>query len=55
MSMVFCMGAAKAIYVRDDDLELWARLEDYAKARRMTVSAVVLTAVEQYLQREDAS
>jgi hypothetical protein len=46
------MGMAKAVYVRDEDIELWARAERYAKARRLTMSALVLTALEAYLAAE---
>jgi hypothetical protein len=43
---------AKAVYVRDEDVELWERAERYAKARRLTMSALVLTALEAYLATE---
>ena len=43
------MGIAKAVYVRDEDVELWARAERYAKARRMPISGLVMTALEAYL------
>lgn len=43
--MLVFMGMAKAVYVRDDDVELWERAEAYAKARRLTMSALVLTAL----------
>jgi hypothetical protein len=46
------MGMAKAVYVRDEDVELWERAERYAKARRLTMSALVLTALEAYLATE---
>lgn len=49
------MGMAKAVYVRDKETELWERAERYAKARRLTMSALVLTALEAYLaDAEDA-
>lgn len=43
------MGKAKAVYVRDQDVELWERAERYARSQRLTMSALVLTALEQYL------
>ena len=43
------MGVAKAVYVRDADRDLWQRAEDYARARRLTMSALVMTAIERYM------
>ncbi len=43
----------KTIYVRQDDVELWARAERYAKARRMPVSGLVMAALETYLADAD--
>ena len=36
------------IYVREEDRELWEWVQAYARAHRMTVSAVVMTAIERY-------
>jgi hypothetical protein len=47
------MGMHKAVYVRDEDVELWARAEAYAKARRMPVSGLVMAALEAYLADAD--
>jgi N-formylglutamate amidohydrolase len=47
------MGMAKAVYVRDEETDLWERAERYAKARRLTMSALVLTALEAYLAGVD--
>jgi hypothetical protein len=47
------MGMHKAVYVRDEDVELWARAEAYAKARRMPVSGLVMAALEAYLADVD--
>lgn len=48
-------GEQKAIYVRASDLELWRRAESYARARRLTMSALIMSALEAYLdQDEDA-
>ena len=47
------MGMAKAVYVRNEETELWERAERYAKARRLTMSALVLTALEAYLADDD--
>jgi hypothetical protein len=49
---MICMGYAKAVYIRDEEVELWERAEKYAKARRLTMSALILTALEQYLNDE---
>lgn len=46
---------AKAVYVREDDTELWRRAEQFAKSRRLTMSALVLTALERYLSEQDAA
>ncbi|HET6921206.1 MAG TPA: hypothetical protein VFI46_17345, partial [Jiangellaceae bacterium] len=43
----------KAVYVRDEDVELWARAERYARARRMPVSGLVMAALEAYLDEAD--
>jgi hypothetical protein len=45
------MGMAKAVYVRDQDVPLWERAERYARERRLAMSALVLTALEEYLAR----
>lgn len=47
------MGKAAAIYIREADLALWARLEEYARVRRMPVSGAVMLAVEEFLDRHD--
>jgi hypothetical protein len=46
------MGMHKAVYVRDEDVALWERAEAYAKARRMPVSGLIMTALEKYLAAE---
>jgi len=38
---------------RDEDVELWARAERYAKARRMPVSGLVMAALQAYLADVD--
>ncbi len=47
------MGA-KTIYVRQDDAALWERAERYASARRLSMSALIMTTLERYLNAEDA-
>ena len=47
------MGKATAVYVRDSDLELWERAEQYARKHRMPVSGLVMAALEEYLTRHD--
>jgi hypothetical protein len=46
------MGKQVSVYVRDDDADVWARAELYAKARRLTMSALVMTALERYLKEQ---
>jgi len=45
----------KSIYVRAADLVLWRRAEAYARERRMTVSGLVMAALERYLDAEDSA
>lgn len=48
------MGLHKAVYVREEDIELWERAEAFAKARRMPMSGLILAALEAYLgERND--
>lgn len=41
----------KTIYVRQDDEGLWDRAVAFARSRRLTMSALVLLAIEEYLER----
>lgn len=45
--------ADKTIYVRDDDAELWEWAVTYAKAHRMPVSGLIMTALERYRAEVD--
>ena len=47
------MGKQVSVYIRDEDAELWARAEAYAKARRLPMSALVMTALERFLADAD--
>jgi hypothetical protein len=47
------MGKQVSVYVRDEDAEVWARAERYAKARRMPVSGLIMAALEAYLADAD--
>jgi hypothetical protein len=47
------MGKQVSVYIRDDDVELWARAERYAKQHRMPVSGLVMAALEAYLADVD--
>ena len=47
------MGKQVSVYVRDEDVELWERAERFAKARRLPMSALVMTALESYLAEHD--
>lgn len=42
------MGIHKAVYVRDEDVELWQWAEAYARKRRMPTSGLVMAALEAY-------
>lgn len=42
-------GKQVSVYVRAEDMEVWQRAERHAKARRLTMSALVMTALERYL------
>jgi hypothetical protein len=39
----------KTIYVRESDDGLWRRAVTYARAHRITMSALIMTALERYL------
>jgi hypothetical protein len=43
------MGRQVSLYVRDMDLPLWRRAERYVRARRMSLSGLIMTALEAYL------
>ncbi len=48
------MGMNRNIYVREADRELWERAENYAKARRLTMSALIMNALDEYLRNESS-
>jgi hypothetical protein len=39
----------RTIYVKESDVPLWERCEAYAKRHRLSMSALIMTALEQYL------
>lgn len=43
------MGMQKGIYVKDADLGLWDRAVAYAESQRITMSALIMNALERYL------
>lgn len=43
----------KTIYVREADDHIWRRAVAYARQRRLTMSALIMTALERYLSEED--
>jgi hypothetical protein len=45
----------KTIYVRQDDMRVWQRAGAYAKERRLSMSALIMTALEAYLEAEESS
>ncbi|REF37672.1 hypothetical protein [Thermasporomyces composti] len=48
-------GEQKTIYVRASDVDLWRRAESYARARRLTMSALIMTALEAYLDQQQGA
>jgi hypothetical protein len=45
----------KTIYVRQDDMRIWQQAGAYAKERRLSKSALIMTALEVYLEAEEGS
>lgn len=45
------MGKQVSVYVRTDDEPLWERAEAYARGRRLTMSALIMNALQAYLDR----
>lgn len=43
------MAGQRSIYVRLEDEPLWERAAAYAKAHRLPMSALIMTALEAYL------
>lgn len=41
----------KQIYVRVDDLALWDRAVAFARTRRLTMSALIMNALQAYIDR----
>lgn len=46
------MGKQVSVYIRDSDAEVWQRAERYAKAHRIPMSALVMTALERLLHEQ---
>lgn len=46
------MGKQVSVYIRESDAEVWQRAERYAKARRIPMSALVMTALERFLEKQ---
>lgn len=47
------VGSQTTVYIRDDDQELWARAEKFARARRVPMSGLIMLALQRYLDDED--
>lgn len=47
------MPGQRSIYVRAEDEDLWERALAYAKARRIPMSALIMSALEAYLADEE--
>jgi hypothetical protein len=43
-------GIQRSVYIRAEDVPVWQRAQDYARQRRLTMSALIITALERYLQ-----
>jgi hypothetical protein len=43
----------KTIYITDRDASLWQRAEAFARVRRLSMSALILLAIEDYLSRNE--
>lgn len=41
----------KVVYVRDEDAELWQWAVDYARARRMPVSGLIMNLIQELRER----
>jgi predicted RNA-binding protein YlxR (DUF448 family) len=48
-------GGQRGIYVRGSDVELWQRAEQFAKSRRLTMSATIMMALERLLDQEGSA
>jgi hypothetical protein len=46
------MGRQVSVYVRDEEIPLWERAEGHARKHRMAMSALVMAALERYLDDE---
>lgn len=47
------MARHRAVYVRDEDESLWQRAVAYAKRNRMTISGLILLALERFLDENE--
>lgn len=47
------VGKQVSVYIREEDLDLWRRAEQYARRHRMPVSGLVLTALEWFLDERE--
>lgn len=41
----------RTIFVRDEDMELWERATQFASAHRWSMSALIMTALEAYIEQ----
>lgn len=48
-------GGQVSVYVRAEDRPLWERAEEHARKRRLSMSALVMTALEEYLERHETA
>jgi hypothetical protein len=47
------VGKQVSVYIREADAALWSQAEQYARARRMPVSGLIMAALEAYLAEHD--
>lgn len=46
-------GDQTTIYIREEDRDLWRRAQEFARARRVPMSGLVMLALAEYLERHE--
>jgi hypothetical protein len=47
------VGRQVSVYIRQADLVLWRRAEEFARVRRVPISGLVMLALERYLDEQE--
>jgi hypothetical protein len=47
------MGTQHSVYINDRELDLWRRAQDHARRHRLAMNALIMTALEAYLEQHD--